>query len=120
MGLDSLALMALAQALNQQFGLGDGKRKRQISPGEVFSANRARDLVELVSERMGTGRGGNVEEKGMKRKQKVKADATRKKTKILEDWKRTGISEEEEANDREEVEEKVENSAEELDDLNLS
>lgn len=49
LGLDSLSLMALAQALNQKFEINGNIG---ITPADVFMIGRARELVELVSQKL--------------------------------------------------------------------
>uniref|UniRef100_A0A1I8BAG2 Carrier domain-containing protein n=1 Tax=Meloidogyne hapla TaxID=6305 RepID=A0A1I8BAG2_MELHA len=49
LGLDSLSLMALAQELNQKFKINGNNG---ITPADVFMIGRARELVELVSQKL--------------------------------------------------------------------
>ncbi|CAK5086419.1 unnamed protein product [Meloidogyne enterolobii] len=59
LGLDSLSLMALAQALNQKFEINGNIG---ITPADVFMIGRAKELVELVSQKLENEEDGEEED----------------------------------------------------------
>nr|CAD2173641.1 unnamed protein product [Meloidogyne enterolobii] len=71
LGLDSLSLMALAQALNQKFEINGNIG---ITPADVFMIGRARELVELVSQKLENEEDGEEEDKEMEEEEDNEKD----------------------------------------------